>query len=840
MKFLRSKTGALVVAAVVLLALFVIRPGADRLRNRIARSVGLALGRPVEIGSVSLHLLPHPGFDLNNFVVHDDPEFSAEPLLRAQEVSAALRLGSLLRGRLEVSRLSLSEPSLNLVRKQSRWNLEGLVERAEKTPIAPTGKGRSEARPAFPYIEADHARINLKIGAEKKPYALTEADFSLWQDSDNAWGMRLKAQPLRTDFNLSDTGQLRVDGRWQRAVTLRETPVDFRWQWQGAQLGQASKLASGNDKGWRGTLTLSGAFRGTPADLNLSAAATIEDFRRYDVLGGAPLRLRTECTAHYSTVEHSLSEANCSAPIGDGTLSLKGSAVLVAELPGYDLELVAQDVPAQALATLLRHAKKNVPNDLIVEGVLDGSAKLSRNAGEAESHWQGEGVIKNVRLISQAQAADFELGRVPLSLIGASAGRKPAKSPSHPFTVVAETRLEVGPVPVPLAKHGATAVRGWVSRSGYDFGVTGDAELQPLFRFARMAGLPALHLTADGSAKVDLRMAGVWTGFAAPRVVGRAQLHSIHAELRGLNTPVQIGSADVNLSPDRINVTELKALMAGSSWRGTLEMPRGCTQGPDCPITFALQADEISAANLVAMLTPSAGKAPWYRFLSAAPQVTPYLATVWARGKFGTDRIEFSKLAANRVSADVELKNGSLRLSNLRAEVLGGKHTGEWSADFMAKPPAFVGSGTLERVALEQLPRASTDKRCTGSAEVAYKLSFSGATAAERSASAEGTVKLTLEDAMLPQLSFGGGNGPLQIRRLTAGMTLSSGRLTIEEGKLDTQGSIYQLSGNVTLERTLDLRALRPGSHGFSISGTLTEPRVQPFSTPEQQAALKP
>ena len=51
-----------------------------------------ALGRSVDIGSVHLRLLPRPGFDLENLVVYDDPAFGAEPMLRASEVTAALRL----------------------------------------------------------------------------------------------------------------------------------------------------------------------------------------------------------------------------------------------------------------------------------------------------------------------------------------------------------------------------------------------------------------------------------------------------------------------------------------------------------------------------------------------------------------------------------------------------------------------------------------------------------------------------------------------------------------------------------------------------------------------------
>ncbi len=258
MKFWRSRRGAIIVLVVLLLVLFLVRPGVNRLRARIVQSISLALGRPVEVSWVKLRIFPRPGFDLENFVVHDDPGFSAEPMLQARNVTAFLRITSLLRGRIDIARLSLTEPSINLVRNaQGRWNLEDLLERASHTAIAPTGKARSEKRPGFPYIESDSGRINLKIGSEKTPYALTDADFAFWQDSENSWGMRLKATPVRTDFNLTDTGNLRVEGSWQRAASLRDTPVHFALRWQQGQLGQASKLIYGADKGWRGAIKVS-------------------------------------------------------------------------------------------------------------------------------------------------------------------------------------------------------------------------------------------------------------------------------------------------------------------------------------------------------------------------------------------------------------------------------------------------------------------------------------------------------------------------------------------------------------------------------------------------------
>jgi len=125
------------VAAVtaLVLILFLFRPGVYRLRNRISTSIGSALGRKVTIDNVRFHVLPRPGFALEGLVIYDDPDFSAEPMIRAEDVFAAIRFRSLLRGRLEIATLSANEPSINLVRNnQGRWNLASLLERNAQIP----------------------------------------------------------------------------------------------------------------------------------------------------------------------------------------------------------------------------------------------------------------------------------------------------------------------------------------------------------------------------------------------------------------------------------------------------------------------------------------------------------------------------------------------------------------------------------------------------------------------------------------------------------------------------------------------------------------------------------
>src|SRR5579859_2339185 len=58
--------------------------------NRFKRRIVTSLGRPVHLDSVTLVLLPFPGFKLENFVVAEDPAFGSEPVIRANEVEATL------------------------------------------------------------------------------------------------------------------------------------------------------------------------------------------------------------------------------------------------------------------------------------------------------------------------------------------------------------------------------------------------------------------------------------------------------------------------------------------------------------------------------------------------------------------------------------------------------------------------------------------------------------------------------------------------------------------------------------------------------------------------------
>jgi hypothetical protein len=858
-------------AVVILLALFLVRPGVSRLKARIANSISRAVERPVEIGSVHLRFLPRPGFDLENLVIHEDPAFGAEPMLRAPEVTALVRLTSLVRGRLDISRLELTEPSLNLVRKEDgRWNWEALLKRTARTPLAPTAKSKSESRPGFPYIEASAGRINFKAGAEKKPYALLNADFALWQESENAWGMRLKAEPLRTDMSLSDAGLLRMNGTWQRAGSLRETPLQFNLEWQHAQLGQLSKLVSGNDRGWRGEVQVEAALSGTPAALQVGADATVQDFHRYDISASDGLALTAHCDGKYSSVEKMMREIFCSGPVGNGMVSLHGDA----GGPGVrklDLSLNLEDIPVNVVAQLARRVKKDLPADLVAAGSMQGNFGVKEDALSSRGpEFQGRGEITNLNLRSATTKVELAPGNVPFglssehsSLISSSIAKSSIAKSFHQLHAEIlptpnELHIEYGPFPVALGRPVPAQARGWVGRSGYAIVVRGDGEVSHILRMASLLGLQAVKASAEGAGHMDLQIGGLWeagnasgnvSGFSLPKVTGTVELHNVRATVRGVNGPIEISAAELELLPDEARVEALSVRAADAHWTGSLALPRGCGTPGACVVHFNLNADQIAMSSFYEWLGSPPSQRRWYQLLSSTgPGVPSFLQNLRASGKVNAGRLRIRNVDAEKVSASVELERGKMRVSDLRADLLGGKHNGGWQADFTGASPVYTGSGTLMGISLEQMASAMHDPWISGTGEGTYQFKASGADSAGFWQSAEGGLRFDLRDGALEHISLANDEAPLRIAHWQGHAKLHDGTIEIAEDELDSPSGTYGIGGTASLGQVLNFK-LTAGSQTkvagagalvYSITGTVAEPRVAVTPAPETQAQLKP
>jgi hypothetical protein len=724
------------------------------------------------------------------------------------------------------------------------------VQRTSSISVAPTASHDRALRPHFPYIEASGARINFKAGTEKTHFALTDAKFALWQESDNTWGMRLRARPIRTDANLTDTGLLNVSGTWQRSAVLHETPVQFSFEWKQGQIGQISTLFFGNDKGWRGDSDISGEIAGTPANLKIMADGSIDYFGRQDILGSSNLRLAAHCSTEYSLVAETLSNLDCIAASGNGTLELKGSAFAGSAsrtpLSNYDLRLLAANVPAQSLLGFLRHASTHAAAaDLIADGRADASLQLSRRNAQPV-RLQGSGDLQELRLRSVSTGADISVGTVPFSVVYGAAGvggirrsRTAAKISVPPAieTSPEQPELEIGPFNLSLGRTKPVQVHASISMSGYDLSFRGDAGIRRLLQSARLIGIPAPPVNADGGATVDLGIAGTWSG-DRPRALGTAQLHSVQARVLGIDEPIRVASANLALNADEVKVSNLSAAVANTTWHGSLRIPRPCAAPPDCRFQFNLHTAELSAGDLNAYFNPSLQNKSWYRFLSFKADQPRYLLRAVADGKIAIDKLQLGNTTCSHFTADLRLDQGRMILSDVSGEMLEGTISGDWVANFNANPPQYQGSGALDGISLGKVSEWMHDGWIDGTGEAQYEFTAAGNHIRDLLDSADLSADFSVSDGVFPHVVLTSQSGPLRASRFSGSVRMHERELLFDDAKLDTAHGVYILSGTASLTGDLNLKMAVEGTSGFLVSGTVVETRVS--ANPTTAASLKP
>ena len=217
-----------------------------------------AFGRPVEVRSFDAQVFPSLRLDAVGISVAEDPAFGNEYFLRAEKLTAGLRWLGLLRGHFEFGMLSLSRPSLILVRSaQGRWNLEDWL---PSVKINEAGSSRIYGPPPPPTaahhlqkIEFNDGRVNFKDTQDKQPFAFINVSGTVEQIAVGRWTLQLAAQPWRSGVALQSAGTLRVRGD-VAGTSSRLQPASFTVHWTDASLADLLRLLRGQDYGVRGAL----------------------------------------------------------------------------------------------------------------------------------------------------------------------------------------------------------------------------------------------------------------------------------------------------------------------------------------------------------------------------------------------------------------------------------------------------------------------------------------------------------------------------------------------------------------------------------------------------------
>ncbi|HET7871296.1 MAG TPA: AsmA-like C-terminal region-containing protein, partial [Terriglobales bacterium] len=680
-------------------------------------------------------------------------------------------------------------------------------------------------------------RINLKVGPEKKAFAITNTDFSFWLASEDQWHVRLEGHPVRTDMNLNDTGTVKLEGDLRRSPALGNTPVKMELSWEKAQLGQFSSLIAGHDPGWRGGLSGSAQLSGTLDNLHVVASADLRQFRRYDVNRNSMPPVRTRCLGEYV---RGLLDLKCDTPLepGGAVMIFRWSEATPTE---YDLSAVATRVPLAFLAKLARHARPGLPDDLTANGDLNAAFGFHWHNGVR--NWHGTGMTSPFMLQSNTAGKPFPVSSVrfhvgPPDTVALLSKRPRGKQPEQPAK---PDILTIETFSVQLGPSTTLEVQGTADGKGYVIGAKGMVPLERLLTLGQVTGFPTELSNITASAIVNLTVGGPWANFTAPRVAGTAHLQNVAAWIPGVKDRLLISEADVQLSEIETVLANIKAQFEHTpvAFTGTVSQPWVCQPAPPCPMEFNLHSDTVSLGEASGLF--NAGDKSWnLPFFSDSSNKLPDVRAV---GTFSVGQFLVAQLPLESFKGHVEINNKVLVLNSISARLASGSVDGEWRADWSADKPRFSAVGTATNVALEKISPAGPEVTLatswvSGHADLKYSVKFEGAATKDMVASASGRFDFTVNNGSSRALLLDGSK-PLRFQSLQGALELEKQTLKVLPSKFRADPRIYDLSGTVSLtDRQAKLRLSNSGSR-WEITGALDQPQIAPQQPTAQTTAAR-
>jgi hypothetical protein len=817
---------------VAILAVLIVPPlvSLARYKSQITHLISASLGRPVHLSSVEARLLPRPGFVLYDLSVEEDPAYGAEPVLHANSVTASIRLLALWRGRLEISRISVDEASLNLVRTPTgRWNLDPIFRTAAQQAGAAASGAREHRALALPYLVATNSRINIKSGAEKLPFSLVDTDLSFGQESPGVWRVRLRGQPARTDLSLdlADTGVVRLDAEIRRAPQLRLMPLRLDMEWREAQLGQLARLISGSDPGWRGDLTGDLHLDGTADTAQIKTRLRATAVHRAEFAPAAPLDFDANCGFVYHFSGRSLEHLVCDSPLGDGRIRVAGELPGDGGVPSFSVEL--DRLPVAAGLNALRTVRSNFGPGLEANGSISGKIayreSASVNEAEEPSHPR-KGHPAKARSVAQSPLTGsltvegFQLSgdglnepiRIPrLALEPAEAAQ------GEPQALTATASIQAGGA-------GPLTFTPRLTLSGYQFTVRGQASLARTKELAHVVGMAdaaALDALTGEAATVDLSAEGPWlsaqktpfsgippagTAIAATdRLSGTLTLHNAKWKADYLANQVDIAQATLHLDDGEIRWDPVVFSYGPVKGSASLDVTAGCTAPESCIPKFQVQFSTLDAGALQAAVLGA--REPGTLLSSLLARLRPASSSptlVWpqAEGTAKADSLILGPVTLRDATASLHTGPAGVEIADFRGALLGGQVYGTGALRTPATgqdKPAYTLEGRFEKLSPAAVGELLGLRWSGGAFDGSGKIELSGYTEKDLAASAKGALHFDWQHGAVSGPAAGIPRALTRFDRWTADAEIAGGGIALKQNQIQRGGRKSEVAATVIL-----------------------------------------
>ena len=777
---MRKLAIAIAVIVVIIVGVILALPyliNVNRYHGEIQAELQQRLNRPVQLGELSLRVLPLR-VTASNVVIGEDPDFhGTAPFAQVSELDASVKLLPLLSRNIELSRLELKRPKIELIRNgQGVWNFSTL---AAAPAIAAPAQPPQAVKPA-PAQPAPSQPSGFSLGALKiTDGEIAVTDYQKHQSptptSANAAlvvGPGSRAVYDHIDLTLEDYAP---DKRFSLDLTAH-LPGNGSEAFRVAGTGGPVNSADLARTPFKGTVkldqvSLSGAQRflhssalaGTDAEIsgstdlsnaggNLSAAGSLrlDNPVVHGVQVGYPISADFDIADDLN--RDVIQVRKCDLKLGTTPLSINGTFNARPNPPVVDMNLSASNASIQDAARLAAAFGVAFSTNATIAGQLN--ANLHAQGPANQLAFNGNVSARNLEMTGKQIAQPVRVTAIDLTMT-------PQQVQSNNFTATSGgTSLAIQ---MTIAQYASLSPNINASLK------TSNGKVNELLNMAHAYGVRAADgLSGGGNITLEVRATGPIKNANAMKFSGSGTLQNASLKIPSLTQPVDIRSADLKFTQNSMHMTNLAASLGSTNASGNLSMTN--FQAPH--LTFALAIDKLNVTELEEItagggqqkapakaradaswsLVPAAEAAP------AKPAQPSMLQSATGNGTITAAAITYQQTVLTNVRSTVTLNRGLIQLNPLTSQIFGGQQSGSVTLDTRPNPMTCAANIKLSNVEANQMLSSvsSVKDKLYGTLSATTNISFAAPASGDIAPTLNGSMTMNLTNGKLMKLDLAG------------------------------------------------------------------------------------
>jgi AsmA protein len=361
-----KKSVKIVLAAAIALPIIVVAAiplfvNANTFRPTIESRLSTALSRKVTLGDLSLSF-KNGSLVANDLAIADDPKFDQTPFFTAKRLNIGVQMKPLIfHHQLLIRSFEVDAPQIHLVRAEDgTWNFSTLSHGTNSLNTT-----RPTALPDLPVdwiiIKDGNARIET-LPSQKNPQVYDHLDIQLQHFSFT------QAFPFTVSASLPGDGKVEVSGTVGPINPQDATFTNFDAQ---VKIHHLDPVAAGYVDARAGISMIAGLDAHVVSDgMNVTSDGKVHAEELILLKGGkaAPYPLDVSYQVVHSLKSNSGQVSDLVFQTGAIAIHIKGNYQLAANVPVFDLKLLAQSVPINDLQALMPAVGVKLPNGATLRG----------------------------------------------------------------------------------------------------------------------------------------------------------------------------------------------------------------------------------------------------------------------------------------------------------------------------------------------------------------------------------------------------------------------------------------------------------------------------------------